>query len=74
MGGLEIFSKHEALKNSRGDTRMQEAELQRVRETLEKEVGTNARLEKDVESLFRPREHLENVQLLQQKKPWIVSH
>ena len=70
---MELFKCHEELKNSRSDTRAQESELARVRETYDKEVATNARLEKDVEAIFKRKEHLANVKLLEMKKPWIVS-
>lgn len=72
MGGIDLYEKHNELKDRSKKTKEYETELCVVEESLKKEETENARLENQVKSFLEKRKFEENILWLKRKKACLV--
>ena len=67
-----MFEAHQKLKQARTEVRHMAQTFSNVKERLEQEKQRNARLEQDVKNYEDRQRHLEKIEILQKKRPWLV--
>ena len=73
VGDLEMFERHQQLKESRNKAKTLEQEYEALSGRLEQEIQKNNRIKQDVEN-FKERENfLTKIKFLKMKKSWVVS-
>jgi structural maintenance of chromosomes protein 5 len=73
VGGIELYEKHNELKNQREKSREFEQELKATEDTLRKEEAINSRLENQVSSFIEKKKFEENIKWLKRKRAIVVS-
>ncbi|ESP05608.1 hypothetical protein LOTGIDRAFT_102434, partial [Lottia gigantea] len=71
VGGMELYENHQKLKDARKQARTLEIDFTTLRDRLEQEKQKNARLEQDVKNFGERQSHIERIDLLKKKKPWV---
>lgn len=71
IGIPEMFENHQRLKQSRTEAKSLELNFNSMKERLENLRQRNARLEQDVKNFEEREKHLENIRILQMKRPWL---
>lgn len=69
----ELYDNHQKLKKAREQARSLELGFENIQERLDQEKQKNARLEQDVKNFEERERHLSKIQILQMKRPWVVS-
>lgn len=69
-----MYDLHQKLKMARENGRELELDYERNVETLKREKAQNGRLEQDVKNYHERAQHMQRIQILQMKKPWVVSN
>lgn len=72
VGIPEMFENHQRLKQSRTEAKSLEMNFNSIKERLENLRQRNARLEQDVKNFEEREKHLDNIRILQMKRPWLV--
>lgn len=67
-----MFENHQRLKQSRTQAKSLEQNFNSIKERLESLKQRNARLEQDVKNFEEREKHLENIRIMQMKRPWLV--
>eukprot|EP00058_Branchiostoma_floridae_P024315 XP_002609805.1 hypothetical protein BRAFLDRAFT_219461 [Branchiostoma floridae] len=73
VGSPQMYEDHCQLKDFRRDERQLSNKLEEHRTHLERLKERNARLELDVKRYRERERHLAKIQILEKKKPWVVS-
>ncbi|XP_078313053.1 structural maintenance of chromosomes protein 5-like [Crassostrea virginica] len=71
VGIPEMFENHQRLKQSRTQAKSLEQNFNSIKERLESLKQRNARLEQDVKNFEEREKHLENIRIMQMKRPWL---
>uniref|UniRef100_K1QNC5 Structural maintenance of chromosomes protein 5 n=1 Tax=Magallana gigas TaxID=29159 RepID=K1QNC5_MAGGI len=71
VGIPEMFENHQRLKQSRTEAKSLEMNFNSIKERLENLRQRNARLEQDVKNFEEREKHLDNIRILQMKRPWL---
>lgn len=72
VGGIELYEKHQQLKDERETSKNYEKELITYQESLKKEEAINARLENQVKSFLEKQKNEQEIQWLKRKRAWMI--
>ncbi|OWF46168.1 Structural maintenance of chromosomes protein 5 [Mizuhopecten yessoensis] len=71
VGPPDMYENHMKLKEARNESRSLKQGFENLEERLAQNINKNSRLEQDVKNFQERERHLEKVEILQKKRPWI---